>query len=904
MIAPAKPLIERDDALGRLNKALDEATREGGRTVLLRGEAGIGKTSLLRAWTAAAVAQHGAQVYWGGCEALFTPRPLGPVLDIAAALGPSVLEAARQQRSAPEMFASMAGWLSTPATAVGGTTHRARVSVLVVEDAHWADHLSLDFLKFIGRRIHQWPALLLMSYRDDEVGPMHPLTQVLGDLPSASSEAIDLLPLSCQALATLSGYTAARAAELMNVTGGNPFFATEVVASSNRRPAAAVPSTVAAAVLARAQRVGAVAMRVLQAVSLEPGSMEQAVVLKLVGDESSQGIEECLEAGLLRWQDRGVAFRHELARRVIEQSMSPLRRRDWHAQVYALLRNEADELVDRMAYHAKRADDHQAILQTAPAAAERALALGAHREAAAHFRTALDHANHTTPDQRAHLLERWAAVAVQVGAPLNAQLQARRDALALRQMLQQPDKVGLNLRSLARLHLQAGDLAQAWHELNRAIALLEELPPGEELAEACSQYSSMHMVANEWTQAQAWGLRAIELANTLGLHGVEASALNSVGSCLADAGDEQGFTMLERSLALSFDHGLHASAARAWLNGGEAAVRNRLLEQGERWLRDGLAYAHRYDLDRWLPHLAASLSHALIAQGRSGEAAALAAEYLPKLAPDLATNLTLRAVAPTVAILHEGPDAAGALTELWATAKKLRHPDELVPIALARAEAAWMHGDYAAVRDVVAQTLDACAALTAWDRGELACWDHRCGGAQDMQKQGPMAAPFEAEMAGNFNLAAQLLKARGMPRHQAWVLTLKNPHDDPQALAQAIAIFDRIGAAACAQHARRLARKHVTAGLKGIRTGPRATARSNGFGLTPRERQIASHLAQGRSNLEIAAALSRSERTVENHVATVLNKLSVRRRQDVAALLRDAGELDDVLALTMPGALT
>jgi DNA-binding NarL/FixJ family response regulator len=124
--------------------------------------------------------------------------------------------------------------------------------------------------------------------------------------------------------------------------------------------------------------------------------------------------------------------------------------------------------------------------------------------------------------------------------------------------------------------------------------------------------------------------------------------------------------------------------------------------------------------------------------------------------------------------------------------------------------------------------------------------------------------------------------------HQAYALMLMDPQQHPDALAQAITLFDNTGAVACSDHARRRARKLAADGVKGIKTGPRAAARSNRFGLTPRELQIATLLAQGRSNPEIAQQLSRSQRTVEHHVATVLEKLGTHKRTDVAALLADA----------------
>ena len=243
--------------------------------------------------------------------------------------------------------------------------------MLVFEDVHWADHLTLDFVKYLARRIHGWPALLCLSYRNDEVGPMHPLTQVLGELPAGATAAVDLRPLSTRAIQQLSGWGAREAGELLRVTDGNPFFVTELVAAAEHDPTlrdarSFVPVTVATAVLARAQRVSPPARKVLEVASLSPGSIDVALLSALAGPGTPEGVDECVEAGLLRWTEQGFAFRHELARQAIEHSLTPMRRRAMHARVYEQLRLDADNVLDRMAYHARHAHDSQAVLSIAP----------------------------------------------------------------------------------------------------------------------------------------------------------------------------------------------------------------------------------------------------------------------------------------------------------------------------------------------------------------------------------------------------------------------------------------------------------------------------------------------------------------------------------------------------------
>jgi DNA-binding CsgD family transcriptional regulator len=886
----APRLIEREGALSQLHAALQACRSGAGRTVLVGGEAGLGKTTLLRAWAEQAKAHGGAEFFWGGCEALFTPRPLGPVLDMAQALSPSITALAQQQAAPSALFAAFGSWLAVPAVALSSKQAQARVNVLIFEDVHWADHLTLDFLKYLGRRIHQWPAMLVLSYRDEEAGGLHPLTQVLGDLPSSNTQKLALRPLSLEALAALSGYPAERTRELLAVTGGNPFFVTEVLAAVE--PGAndlntSVPGTVSLAVMARLQRVSREARAVLEAASLVPGSIEVAQLGALLPEDSAAGIEECVQTGLLRWERHHLAFRHELARRAVEAGLSPLRRREMHARLYLHLRLQSQELVDRAAYHAQHADDSAAVLATAPVAAARAAALGAHREAAAHYRVALDHAAQSTEGERAELLEKWAGELFVFSGGSDAAITARQQALVIRRQRGETEQVGLNQRELSTLYRSRGDPVQAQQFLDAAIQTLESIAPSPALAMAYSIRSATFMVTNQWRLAQTWGERAIEVAQNFAEHGTIAHALNNIGSALADDGQLRGYELLQQSLDLALAHDLHRHAARAYWCASEASVRNRLLARAETWIVPGMAFARAHDLDLHVWGLLGALVQVRLMQGQLEQAQQLATEALrtEPLVAHTTSHLTVVTVAATVALLRDAGADAQALQAQWPLALASEEPDLIVPAALALAEAAWLRGEHTECASVVRIALQACADLTAWDWSELALWAHRAGQDPPGLSAAQLVPPCALELQGDLVAAASAWAERGMPRHQAYALMLLDPREQPQALAEAIALFERIGAVACAEYARRLARKWAGDGIKGIKTGPRAAARTNRFGLTARELQVAQRVAAGLSNQEIAQALSRSPRTVENHVATALGKLGAKRRGDVAALL-------------------
>jgi predicted ATPase len=230
-------LLEREDNLATLAAWLSAVPERGGSIALVGGEAGVGKTVLLQEF--ARRQQRTIRILWGACDALFTPRPLAPVHDIARQPQGALFAAMNSQANREEIFSAVFDELE-------------RENALVVfEDMHWADEASLDLLKYLGRRIHRTHSMLAVTYRDDEVGARHPLRFVIGDLPCAHAHRMLLLPLSEPAVTQLAAQAGRPSTGLYTATGGNPLFVTEVLASVS----GAVPATVRGAVMTRAARL-------------------------------------------------------------------------------------------------------------------------------------------------------------------------------------------------------------------------------------------------------------------------------------------------------------------------------------------------------------------------------------------------------------------------------------------------------------------------------------------------------------------------------------------------------------------------------------------------------------------------------------------------------------------------
>ena len=365
-------LLEREAQLAALASYAGEARKAQGRLVLVAGEAGVGKSALVEQLQRNLP---GASWFWGACDGLFTPRPLGPLFDIAAKLGGELLELCRADAPREALFGALLRQVSEP----------DRLHVVVVEDIHWADEATIDLLRFLGRRIRDATVLLIVTYRDDALAAGDPLLLALGDLATQRSvRRVSLPPLSAGAVQVMAGSSEREAAALRQLTGGNPFYLSQVIAAGTDE----LPASARDAVLARAARLGPGARTVLDAAALI-GTRVEFPLLESVTDCPPSAVDELLAAGLLTGDGPALRFRHEIARLAVQDAVPAHRRGLIHARILDVLGRCGGDDDARMAFHAEGAGDGPAVLRYAPAAARRAAQLGAHREAAAQYERAL-----------------------------------------------------------------------------------------------------------------------------------------------------------------------------------------------------------------------------------------------------------------------------------------------------------------------------------------------------------------------------------------------------------------------------------------------------------------------------------------------------------------------------------
>jgi len=853
-------LLERSELLGALGAALDEASAGRGRMILLGGEAGAGKTSLLREFCSR---NGSARVLWGACERLFAPRALGPFLDIAEAAGVELGDFAPHRRVPHELLGVLVDEL-----------RRESPTVLVVEDIHWADEGTLDIVKLLPRRIETLPVLALVSFRDDQLTPAGPLQIVLGELTGTrAAERRQIPSLSLDAVRTLAEPYAVDGEQLFEKTGGNPFFVTEALAATD----VDLPDTVRDAVLARAAQLAPPARRLLEAAAVVPARTELWLLEAVAGPDFIH-LEECLGSGMLEHADGATMFRHELARLAVEEAIAPDRRVALHRAVLAALSTSVHGPVDpaRLSHHADAAGDVEAVLRYAPAAGRRAAGLCAHREAAAQFARALRHAPQLAPEHQAELWESRSYECYLTGQ-IEEAVDARLVALSLHQQRGDRVREGDCRRWLSRLAWFAADRATAVREARRAVALLEAEPPGRELAMAYSNASQLAMLAGDLPEALECGELAIELAERLGETETLVHALNNVGAAGVSGRMPGATAELERSLALALEYGYEEHAARAYTNLSSGEVWAHQYAVADQRLALGIAYCREHDLDPWRAYMTGWAARLRFEQGRWNEAAELATAVLREPILAAASRITPLAVLGRLRARRGDPHPWELLDEALELARQSDELQRLAPVAAARAEARWLEGKAESVAAETEETLALALRIgDPWAIGELCAWRRRAG-IEDRVDQAPVARPFALELAGEWEAAGEAWDDLGCPYEAALARTGSG---DEAALQQALGTFQRLGAVPATRVVAQLLR---SAGVHSIARGPRRSTMNNPGQLTARQIEILELLAAGLTNAEIAARLYITPKTVAHHVSAILGKLGVRSRRQAAA---------------------
>src|SRR6478735_7253716 len=200
-------LVERGEFLASLQKQLTNIETDEGHCVFVSGEAGIGKTSLVKAFLEEN--KGNCLIYQGACDALFTPRPLAPLYDIMWQVNSDLWPGNHTSEERSELFTIFFRELST---------QKGKI-IIVFEDIHWADEATLDFIKFFARRIAQLRCLFILTYRDDEINSQHPLRNVLGQVPPDSFTRLKLTTFSRHAVEKMADEKGYNGEDVYTISG-------------------------------------------------------------------------------------------------------------------------------------------------------------------------------------------------------------------------------------------------------------------------------------------------------------------------------------------------------------------------------------------------------------------------------------------------------------------------------------------------------------------------------------------------------------------------------------------------------------------------------------------------------------------------------------------------------------
>lgn len=927
--------VGRERELAGVLQRLDLAEAGQGATVLVTGDAGIGKTRLA-AEVASGAAAKGFEVLLGrSIDLVGVELPFQPFVDALRPLGNPFRE--RVQGSQLHVFESALELLS----------ERAAITPLLVvlEDLHWADVSTLDLVVFLAHNVVDLRVVLVATCRSAEPWQAERVARLTdGVRRSGAALVVELAPLADVDLrALLDDHTdgsppppaldaiVARAA-------GNPFFAEELLAAA--RSGDALPRGVRDLLLCRFAELDRSTRDVLRLLATAGGEVGYPLLRSLAGlpdGDLHESLREAVDHGVLVTDGRSFRFRHPLLAETVYATVLPGERERLHGRLAEELERAGTAGPAELAIHWAAAGRHADALVTSVEACRRAEAVFALAEARAHVERALElwdlvpNATDLVPVDRGGLLSWAAEIASSTGAGPRAVELAER---AIHEVAGDPHRVAHLYGRLSRYLHESGRTDAALAACRRMVALVPSHPPSAARAEALAVLAQGLSLCWQFERSRATCEQALAMARAVGAAGIEIRALDLLGIDLAYLGRaEEGLESLRRARDLAEAMESPADLLLAYVSLTDVLTMLGRLGESAHIGRRGLEVVRRYGSDATV--LIANVIEALIASGEWHDADRLSAAAvrsitanypymvlinradlelgrgdfasakahldaaLPSLREDRGLGIYdvylaelalwerrwVDADAHVDAALTQASSPHADQLRVWFSAKGLRALAELAALARARHDAdaavAWL-----VKADRLVKTARSAAATASSITPNASGWLALAEAEHD-RAQG-LGAPDTWSVAASTweHLERPVLAAYCRWRETEALVAVDAPRTAAAIpLRSAHTVATRIGAEPLRRELELLAQRARLDLARPEPTPSDDTSRwANALGLTPREVEVLDLVARGYTNPDIAKALFISVKTASVHVSNILRKLDVPNRREAAAV--------------------
>jgi DNA-binding CsgD family transcriptional regulator len=656
--------------------------------------------------------------------------------------------------------------------------------------------------------------------------------------------------------------------DVYGISGGNPFYVNEILASYSP----GIPDNIKDAILSVYNLQPKKTKQVWEILSVLPTGFELKYLEKMC-PSYAEGVAHSLDSKILILGKGTIFFKHELYRRTIESSLSPLVRLALNKKILSLfLENfEQNQEIERIVHHAKNANEYELVTCYAPLAARHAASVGAHTEASKLYLSAIEYYKGADKNKLIELYELYAYECYLTGKNKNAIIYTTK-SLNLWKEKNDQEKIGNSMWFLSRLWWFEGKQEQAESYAVQAIEVLDNQPSSKAKAMAYSNMSKLKMSMDLTGESLLWGEKAIAIAQEVDDQETVSSALNSIGSALMLNGPtlQKGIGLIQQSLEIALKNSYHEHAARAYTSLVSIGVSKKEYKIAKKALDEGLLYCEEKDINSQKLYMLSYQSRLNLETGNWKEACTVAGNLLKNedLFPILKIcGLTILA---TIKIRKGDQGALPLLLEAKVLAFETMELQRIIPALLALLEYEWITGESYIEMDALSRTVNRIVELGKFSKkSRFYFWLRRTGKDYLLPEE-----KHESDEESNLTTVAEeasLWENWGCPYEHALALFEGTIADKKNALMMVRAL----GADAVYE---KLKLEMRTSGIKSIPRGIRKTTGSNSAHLTERELGILQLLKEGMQNKEIANRLFISAKTVDHHISAILFKLDVKSR--------------------------